>query len=146
MKKIILSSLVAIFIGGIFAFYMFFDIKKSVASVIREENAVYAFQVGAFSKKENAINCARNYESSYIYENNGKYNVFIAIYQNQKIIDYLSDFYKKNNIDYYLKKIHVNDKFLSTLKKYETMLGKSDDKNLYTKVNKEILAAFNSSL
>lgn len=143
MKKILLIVLLAVLVGSSFAIYMFMDINDSVKSVIATPNTgVYAFQAGVFSVYENAQKVANQFEDSYIYQDDDKYRVFLAIYQDQEIVDHMSKYYKENNIDVYLKKINANNEFLDQLNKYEALLKETTDKNTYISANKSILGVF----
>lgn len=146
MKKIILISLSGIFIGSFFAYYMFSNINETVASVMEEQSIVKAFQIGVFNIYDNAKNLAESYEASFIYQDEDKYRVFLAIYQDSEIIDYMLNYYKSKNINVYLKEINTNESFIKELKKYENLLKKTNNKENYISANKNILKKFGDLL
>lgn len=146
MKKVILIILLGILLGSGFAYYMFSNIEENVAAVISDNNTAIAFQVGVFSVYENANNASKNYDSSFIYQENSNYRVFIAIYQDQEIINLLKEYYAEKNINVYLKQINVNDSFQKDLGKYEKLLKESGYLDTYLSANKNILKAFGESL
>lgn len=146
MKKVLFISLLGILIGSVFAFYMFSNIEKSVAAVISKDNTAIAFQVGVYSVRDNAINASKKYDSSFIYQDENNYRVFIAIYQDQEIINLLKEYYTKNNINFYLKQITINNKFLEELNKYEKLLKESGNIETYLSANKNILKTFGETL
>jgi len=146
MKNFFVISLAGIMLGTIFALYMFSNINESVAMVIKEENIATAFQVGVFSIYENALKVTNTYEDAYIYQDEDKYRVFLAIYQSPEIIKIMHDYYKTQNIDIYLKKITVNSEFFEELKNYEKLLNATNNINTYIKANKNILGAYKDSL
>ena len=146
MKKIIIISISGLLIGSVFACYMFFNINETVTGVIEEEDIATAFQVGVYSIYDNAKKMAEKHEFAYVYEDDDKYRVFLAIYQDNEIIKYLDNYYKRQNIDVYLKEMSVNNNFLEKLKTYEELLKKTNDNNNYISANKNILEAFKNTL
>ena len=145
MKKILIIILVAILMGSAFAIYFLNGISKTIEQSVND-NKVYAFQVGVFSVYENAKNLASSYDNAYVYQDEDKYRVFLAIYRDPEIISYMSNYYEDNNVSVYLKNINPNNKFLEELNKYETLLKQSDDKTNYINANKNILAKFRETL
>lgn len=145
MKKICIVVLVAILIGFSFAIYIFNGIATTIEET-NNDNKVYAFQVGVFSIYENAQKLALTFDNAYIYQDNDKYRVFLAIYQDPEIVSYMSDYYESKNVSVYLKNINPNDEFIEELNKYEVLLKKSNNKTNYIDANKNILATFRESL
>lgn len=145
MKKILIIILVAILMGSAFAIYFLNGISKTIEQSVND-NKVYAFQVGVFSVYENAKNLASSYDNAYVYQDEDKYRVFLAIYRDPEIITYMSNYYEDNNVSVYLKNINPNNKFLEELNKYETLLKQSNDKTNYINANKNILAKFRETL
>ena len=131
--------------GSAFAIYFLNGISKTIEQSVND-NKVYAFQVGVFSVYENAKNLASSYDNAYVYQDEDKYRVFLAIYRDPEIITYMSNYYEDNNVSVYLKNINPNNKFLEELNKYETLLKQSNDKTNYINANKNILAKFRETL
>lgn len=146
MKKILMVSLGGILIGSIFAYFMFANIKKNTELAFKENKNVTAFQVGVYSIYDNAKKIADSHNNSFIYEDDGKYRVFLAIYQDQEIIEYMTDYFQEKKIDVYLKEMTVNENFLKELNKYETLLKETNDQTTYIMANKNILGEFAKSL
>ncbi len=146
MKKILIVSVSGILIGTAFAIYMFSNLNNEIIPVMQESNEITAFQVGVYSIYDNAKRVADSYSNSYIYKDEDKFRVFLAIYQDQEIIDYMANYYKNNNIEVYLKKMNGNKYFLEELNKYEKLLKETSDKSTFVNANKNILGAFEKSL
>lgn len=146
MKKIIYISLAGILVGSIFAIYMFSNINEKVESTFSEENVVTAFQVGVFNVYDNAVKTNEIYQNSYIYQNEDKYHVFVAIYQDEEIVNSMEEYYQNNNIEVYLKDINASHEFIDELKKYEKLLKETDDYETYMMANKNILEAFKNTI
>lgn len=146
MKKILIVSSLGILVGSLFAFYMFSNITKDTEIAMRESTNVTAFQVGVYSVYDNAKKVADTYNNSYIYNDDGKYRVFLAIYQDKEIIEYMKNYYSEKEIEIYLKEMSVDKDFLKQLNKYETLLKESDNNETYIMANKNILGEFAKSL
>lgn len=146
MKKIAIVILLGVLVGVSFAIYMFSDVEKSVAAVMSDDYIVTAFQIGVYSVYDNALNASKTHTNSYIYHDEDKYRVFLAIYQDQEIISLLENYYSNENINVYLKKMSANNEFIDELKKYEQLLKQSGNLETYLKANKNILKVFEDTL
>jgi len=146
MKKIIAISLAGVLVGSIFALYMFSSVEKEVSLAMTNDFTVTAFQIGVFNVYENALKLKEEHSSSFIYNDDSKYRVFIAIYQDQEIINNMQEYYQNNNVNVYLKEINTNDNFIEKLNKYESLLKESNDLETYVMANKNILKAFSDTL
>ena len=146
MKKILVISLSGVLVGGLFAFLMFSNIKEEVNAVVSSDTKVTAFQIGVYSIYDNAIKVQKEYPESYIYKDEDKYRIFIAIYQDSEIINLIKKYYENKNINFYLKEINTNDSFIEELNKYEKILKKSNDIEIYIKANKNILKIFGDTI
>ena len=101
---------------------MFLSIIMSVVfsfAIIKAYNALstykalcYFIQVGAYNNKENALNTAKRYNSSFIMEDNNLYKVFIGV---SKSIDNYNKVVSLLDLDEiaYKKEMLINDKDLS---------------------------------
>ena len=70
MKAYVKIFISAIFIGGIFAYFFYKDIKNDVIAITTKKNEISLFQVGVFKNLDNAKNFQSNFENSIIYEDN----------------------------------------------------------------------------
>ena len=144
MKKVFITILLSIAVGGIFAFIIFKNINNEVDLVLKEENIITFFQVGVFKNEDNANSFMEKYSSSIIIKDNEYYRVIIAILQNNEAIKKEQDYFDSLGITYYLKKESISDeKFLNKLKEYEKLLLASSVKT-YTTINSNILKLYES--
>ncbi|MBR1413836.1 MAG: hypothetical protein IJ574_04120 [Bacilli bacterium] len=141
MKKVLITILVAVLVGSLFAVYVFKNIEEGIA-LTTSNNEVTAFQVGVFSNYDNALKQANNFKSSIVVHDDNYYRVFIAMYHDEKIIKLMQDYYQ--DISIYLKRISVSDEFLTKLAKYESLINTSKLDN-YDEVNQSILNEYNKT-
>lgn len=146
MKKILITILISISIGSIFAVVIYKKTNNKIEVAINNDNSITLFQVGVFKSEENAENFMKNYQSSLIIKDNEYYRVIIAILATQEAINLEKKYFDSLNIDYYLKKVVIGDnKFITKLKEYEKLIISSNS-DTYNTVNNEILKLYESSL
>ena len=144
MKKILITIIGALSIGGIFAIVIFKNIDKDVELAIKTEDVVTFFQVGVFKQEENALNFMKKYNSAIIIKDQDYFRVIIAILINNEAIEKEKAFFDSLGIEYYLKKENINnEKFINKLKEYEQLLISSSDET-YNTINKKILKLYES--
>ena len=144
MKKILITIIGALSIGGIFAIVIFKNIDKDVELAIKTEDVVTFFQVGVFKQEENALNFMKKYNSAIIIKDQDYFRVIIAILINNEAIEKEKAFFDSLGIEYYLKKENINnEEFISKLKEYEELLISSSDET-YNTINKKILKLYES--
>lgn len=137
LKVILLSIL----IGSVLSLIFLLDLKKKIDN----SEVVYAFQVGVFKTKENAIMYQKEFESSITYYDNEYYRVFIAVTNNIKVKEKLMNYFDKNNIKYFIKEYSFKKKIYE-FDKYNEILIKTDSSKVVYKVNNEMLRIFLSYL
>lgn len=138
MKKNIILVIIAISIGTLLAFYVFKKIDY-VSATSNLNNKIVLYQVGAFNVYANAIEKSTIFPGSVIIEEDNMFKVFIAIAHSNKIINKYSEYLEEKNIDYYLKKTYLKDSCIDEIAKYEKLLEKSKDKDVYIKINSKLL-------
>lgn len=144
MKKILITIIGALSIGGIFAIVIFKNIDRDVKMAIKTEDTITFFQVGVFKQEENALNFMKKYNSAIIIKDNEYFRVIIAILTNEEAIIKEKAFFDSLGIEYYLKKENVNnEEFIKKLKEYEELLISSSDET-YNTINKKILKLYES--
>ena len=114
---------------------MFFKINSNFKL---EEKLITVFQVGVFKNKVNALSEAKKY-NGIVHEDKDYYRVYIAAYQNEKIISKMKKYYDDNGVAIYLKKIKAEDDYLNTINKYEKLLQNSNDEEIYPNLNKLLI-------
>ena len=129
MKKTIISIFLAMIVGFTFGFFF---LKKFNTETITEvstiKKQVYAFQIGVYKNKDNALNAANTNKGIVILDND-IYRVYIAILKDQTLIDNLKSYYSSIGLNYYLKAINVSSKTSSIIDNYESLLKSCDDSN-----------------
>ncbi len=128
--------------GVIFTFFILN--KENIYA--KEEYLVYAFQVGAFEKEDNAQEYAKKLSSSIIVKDNNLYKIYTAMYKDIDIVNDMLVYFRNNNIDIYLKTINVNKDFYNNLENYEKIINNTEDSSIYNKVNQSILNLYLESL
>ena len=104
MKKNLTVFFIAILIGLSFAFYIFKGVDKTFAK-IKDGNEAYLYQVGVFKVYENALKERDKYISSIIVKDKDLYRVYIAIALDNDVKKSYEEYFIKNNINVYAKKI-----------------------------------------
>lgn len=145
MKKFLIVCISGVAVGSIFAYTLFSRVNNSFSEGGYTED-VYAFQVGVYSVYNNALNASKKYNNSYIYQDENKYRVFLAIYKDQELVKDMRKYYEDKNVEVYLKKLDVKEDFLKELSSYEKILKKTSNNETLINANKNILGAFEKSL
>lgn len=139
MKKYLKILGVSILIGGVFAYFFYKDINEEVKAIVKKEEILTLFQVGVFKSMENANKYANMYSSSYIYNDNDYYRVFIAACNNIEVCTKLENMYKAQEVEYYLKEVRVGKSLIEKINNYEKVILKSDKKAIIENINNSIL-------
>lgn len=144
MKKTVISIFLAIIVGFTFGFFF---LKKFNTDTITEvsniKSQVYAFQIGVYKNKDNALNSASTNSGIVIFDND-IYRVYTAILKDQTLIDNLKDYYNSIGLNYYLKAINVSSKTSSIIDNYESLLKSCNSSN-YSLILDSMLKEIDSS-
>ena len=136
--------ILAVIVGFSFG-YLF--LRKFNNEVITEVSSIksqcYAFQVGVYRNKENAIKAAQDNKGIVVLDND-LYRVYIALLKDEGLIDRLKSYYDTKNVNYYLKAINISNKTSSILDNYEIILKKTDADN-YEAIIENMLKEVDSS-
>ena len=136
MKKYIIVILLAIFIGGIFAYIFLNSPINKTMSVNKEDQKVFLFQLGVFKNKDNAYNLGNN---NIVKEINEYYYVYGAILSDIELINTMKEYYEFNNIEYQVKEVIIDYNFYEELRSYEKLMVESNNINVILNTNKIIL-------
>lgn len=140
MKKRLLIILVALFIGGGIAYYMF-----SREYIVEEDKVkVKAFQVGVFTNYENALKVADRNNGIVVSEDD-LYRVYVSILSSEEAVDKMRKYYDSIGLHYYLRDIEVNSEFLINVRNTEELLFRSDV-DAYNIINLSVLSEFEELL
>ncbi len=138
MKKNIILILFSLISGVLFT--VFILNKENIYA--KEEYLVYAFQVGAYESIDNANDMINKLPSGISIKEDNLYKVYSAIYKDIDLVNKMITYFKDNNINIYLKTINVSKDFYYILDNYEKIISKTDDVNIYAKVNQSILNTY----
>lgn len=145
MKKFLLSILLAIMVGSVFGFIIYKRFNKeelTVASILSKQ--VYAFQIGVFEDKENALTLQEKYGGIIVNDNN-RYRVYLALASSSNVLTILKEYYNDLDISYYIKQIDVNDNILELINEAEAMLIATTKDN-YDSIINNVLKEYELSL
>ncbi len=118
LKVILFSSVVGTILAGLF----FLSVKEKAEAKML--STVYAYQVGVFKNKDNALATLSNYENAKIVLDNDLYRIFIGVTINAK--DYLSAYFDELGYSYYIKEIELDENLKEDIKKYDDVLMKTN--------------------
>lgn len=142
MKKSIILITLSIVLGILFTYF----VLNKQNTYAMEEYLIYAFQVGAFEKEENALEYSKYLETSIIICENNLYKVYVAMYKDTDVVNKMVVYFEDNNINIYLKSISVSKEFYYNLDNYEKLIKESNNQNVYNKVNQSILNSYLESM
>ena len=144
MKKTILTIVLAILIGFTFGFFFLKKFTpKTITEVSNIKSQVYAFQIGVYKNKDNAVKEASTNNGLVILDND-IYRVYTAILKDATLIDNLKNYYNSIGLNYYLKAINVSSKTSGIIDNYESLLKSCDSSN-YNLILDSMLKEIDSS-
>ena len=141
MKKVVITIVSAILVGGVFALFYFKNTKDTIVDALYIENEASAFQVGVYQKYDNAVKEAEKYPSGTIIQDGEFYRVYIAI-ANKEVTAILKEYYDSQGILYYVRQISIPDNFFSDFSHYQEILATTKE---YDTVNQKVLKEYNES-
>ena len=129
MKKTILTILLATIVGFTFGFFFLKKLNtETITEVSNIKSQVYAFQIGVYKNKDNALKAATTNKGIVIFDND-IYRVYVAFLKDQNLINNLKNYYDSLGLNYYLKAINVSNKTNNIIDNYETLLNNCDSSN-----------------
>ena len=143
MKRFMIFSFLALLIGGLFAYFMFDAGVSNSVSISSNYNAK-AFQIGVFSREENALRVAALNQGIVVSEGD-LYRVYIAILNDEDAISYLSEYYGSVGINYFIREINVSSEFLNSIKESQEQI-KSFNTDNCSNIALSILNRYEESL
>lgn len=144
MKKTIISIFLAIIVGFTFGFFFLKKFNtETITEVSNIKSQVYAFQIGVYKNKDNALKEASTNNGIVILDND-IYRVYTAILKDATLIDNLKNYYNSIGFNYYLKAINVSSKTSGIIDNYESLLKSCDSSN-YNLILDSMLKEIDSS-
>ncbi len=136
MKKGFVVFLIAVLIGGGIA-YVIFNKVVIKGNNHEEEVVAKAFQIGAFTKYENALRIAER-NNGIVVSDKDIFRVYVALLYDDKVIDKLSKYYEDIGLNYYIKDVLVDDDLLDSISSSEELLMNSNTES-YSVINLNVL-------
>lgn len=121
MKKTLLTILGAILFGFGLGLFFFKKFDTNIEALATSVKSIYAVQVGVYKNIDNAKDVA-NKMGGIVVLDNDYYRVYIDIIKDKEILNSREEYYKNNNINYYLKIINPSKEFITKLDDYEIIL------------------------
>ncbi len=121
MKKTLLTILGAILVGFGLGLFFFKKFDTNIEALATSVQSIYAVQVGVYKNIDNAKDVA-NKMGGIVVLDNDYYRVYIDIIKDKEILNSREEYYKNNNINYYLKIINPSKEFITKLDDYEMIL------------------------
>lgn len=121
MKKTLLTILGAILVGFGLGLFFFKKFDTNIEALATSVKSIYAVQVGVYKNIDNAKDVANKMEGIVVLDND-YYRVYIDIIKDKEILNLREEYYKNNNINYYLKIINPSKEFITKLDDYEIIL------------------------
>lgn len=121
MKKTLITILGAILVGFGLGLFFFKKFDTNIEALATSVKSIYAVQVGVYKNIDNAKDVANKMEGIVVLDND-YYRVYIDIIKDKEILNSREEYYKNNNINYYLKIINPSKEFITKLDDYEIIL------------------------
>lgn len=138
MKNYIKVGILSLLVGALCVLY-FFRSGDNLTDV-------YVFETGYYDNYDEALSYTKNYPSSIVLPEVDGYYVIVAMYENIDLINEMLIYYEEKNIDVRIKKIKCDKKFVEELNRYEKIVNSIDNKELYDKLNQNILDMYISTI
>lgn len=132
----------AILIGSFLAFLFYRDIKNEVNALSKENSKAYLFQVGVFTSEANAINYAEKFASHALVNIDKYYRVLICTTTSIENKEKLYDYYQKQNINFYIKEMAIDQDLNEKLSYVDQLLQKTNENKVINKLCQDQLQTF----
>ncbi|NLL02413.1 MAG: hypothetical protein GX265_05280 [Mollicutes bacterium] len=141
MKRII-PYILSLILGALFGYLLFqdadFDLKEVFANTINAK----AFQIGVFNNEDGAKKLKEKYPDAIIVTDEDVFRVYYSILTNDEVINKMEKYLTKQNINYYIRNITINDEALiKALIEYESAMLSGSEKVLIS-LNSLIMTSY----
>ena len=127
-----------IIIPIILSLCFFLLIYKKYKNKKVEYKEIYILQVGAYKSYDNVINKTKYLDNYIIYKENDLYKIFLGVSLNNNTYNKLENFYNEDSTFKKVIKIS-NEEYINNLKKYDTLINETNDKELLNTIIKKEL-------
>ena len=125
-------------IPKILSLCFFLLIYKNYKNKKVEYKEIYILQVGAYKSYDNVINKTKYLDNYIIYKENDLYKIFLGVSLNNNTYNKLENFYNEDSTFKKVIKIS-NEEYINNLKKYDTLINETNDKELLNTIIKKEL-------
>lgn len=122
MAKKLRPIIGAVVVGSIIAFIIFKSIEEN--TLLKAPTNAIAVQLGVFKTSEAALDMKKQYGGE-IFEENGIYRLYYSILSRDDNIEFITNYLKDKNVNYYLKPIDIDEEALLEGQEYEKVMEKS---------------------
>lgn len=129
----------AVLIGCTCAFFLFKKVEEE--TLVETYGNAIAVQIGVFTKRENAVNMKDSY-GGIVLEDGGIYRVYYSILNRDSNIEYVTQYLDEKGINYYLKKVNIDDEILDKSESYEELMSKTKGVDAKLSINDELLKMY----
>lgn len=139
-KKFLLPFFLAILVGFVFAQAVYKEY------MIQTENIsfnTYILQEGVYTNKEALDKHLKDIDKYILYEEDGKYYVYLAFTTSLNNVNKLKSLYEEEDVSVYVRKANIlNDEFVASLEQYDLLLEEvKDDEEIFA-INETILSSY----
>lgn len=139
-KKFLLPFFLAILVGFVFAQAVYKEY------MIQTENIsfnTYILQEGVYTNKEALDKHLKGIDKYILYEEDGKYYVYLAFTTSLNNVNKLKSLYEEEDVSVYVRKANIlNDEFVASLEQYDLLLEEvKDDEEIFA-INETILSSY----
>ncbi len=135
MKKYFIVVILALLTGSLMAFLTFNS--KNVNAYSKHD--AYLFQVGVYKNEENALSRAHSFDSSITIKENNFYHVYTHIFVDYNLANKVKEYYEKNEINFYVKRLEIDDNLYEQLYEYQELLFNTSDLEVINKFSQNLL-------
>lgn len=139
---------ICILFGAFFGFYLLngYDKKEKIALANLNKEELYFLKYKEYTTIEELENDKTL--NDYIYTNqNGKYQVYLAITQNEKNLQKIKEFFEKKGYVISEEKIMIsNETFIEILKQYDTLLENTNKEDVIEAIICQVLAKYEENV
>ena len=138
MKKFLKFTLSAVFIGCLISYYFYLKLEEKI-----DVEKISIFQTGVYSDYNEAL-LSSDSKNKIFYD--GKlYHVYDSIVSSEDAKEKMINFYKNNNIKYYVKTKYVSKETYDSLSKYSDLIEMSDNDTLKL-INKQVIEKYGADI
>ncbi len=141
--KMLIYILFSILIGYLFGKIIFNQYDKNMIDVFNDKVTLYFLQQGVYTTPESMEEHTKNLKNYVYMKDNNYYRVYAAITKDAENVNKLKEYFIDKGNDIYVKEIAIsNDKFISILDQYDTLLNNTTDEDKINNIIKQTLIKY----